>query len=261
MTQIKLFIFFLTFSFLLVFFLTSGNLVYSQNSVNQPPKIPGLPKNVPGVTCGDATNRTINQCCVGQEIKDPVDNLFPDDFGCVFSLCISKVLRSLASGLVSLTGVRKDIDSFQGDLDTNPCVSGNPSAKASDPSCVCIEDKSSSKILCDKFLSNRPEYGKCVECAEKKQGVWTAIGCVDTDASKFVSNTVLGTAVGFAGVAAFLCIIYSAFLMQTSAGNPERLKKAREYLTNCIIGLILIIFSVFILRLIGVDILKIPGFQ
>ena len=57
-----------------------------------------------------------------------------------------------------------------------------------------------------------------------------------------------------------MCIIYSAYLIQFSRGNPERIKKAREYLTSCIMGLLLIIFSIFILRLIGVDILRIPGF-
>ena len=50
-------------------------------------------------------------------------------------------------------------------------------------------------------------------------------------------------------------------MMQTSQGNPEKLKKAQEMLTSCIMGLMLIIFSVLILRLIGVDILKIPGFN
>jgi hypothetical protein len=65
--------------------------------------------------------------------------------------------------------------------------------------------------------------------------------------------------VGLAGIAAFLCIIYAAFILQTSRGNPERIKKAREYLTNCIIGLLIIIFAVFVLRLIGVDILQIAG--
>jgi len=66
--------------------------------------------------------------------------------------------------------------------------------------------------------------------------------------------------IGLAGLIALLCIIYAAFMIQISSGNPERIKKAQELLTSCIMGLMLIIFSVFILRLIGVDILKIPGF-
>jgi len=49
--------------------------------------------------------------------------------------------------------------------------------------------------------------------------------------------------------------------MQSSQGNPEKLKKSQDMITSCIMGLMLIIFSIFILKLIGVDILKIPGFS
>jgi hypothetical protein len=45
----------------------------------------------------------------------------------------------------------------------------------------------------------------------------------------------------------------------SSSGDPERLKGGQELLTSAIAGLIMLIFSVFILRVIGVDILKLPG--
>jgi len=86
------------------------------------------------------------------------------------------------------------------------------------------------------------------------------MGCVYTDTKDFIEKTVFGLGIGLAGGFALLCIIYAAFMMQSSQGNPEKLKKAQELITSCIMGLMLIIFSVFILRLIGVSILKIPGF-
>ena len=55
-------------------------------------------------------------------------------------------------------------------------------------------------------------------------------------------------------------IISASFMIITSSGNPDRLKAGQELLTSAIMGLIMIIFSVFVLRVIGVDILKIPGF-
>lgn len=91
--------------------------------------------------------------------------------------------------------------------------------------------------------------------------VWTALGPIDFTLQGFIQNTLVGWGIGLAGVITLLCIIYSAFTLQISGGNPEKIKKAKERLTACVVGLLLIIFSVFILKLIGVDILQIPGFE
>jgi putative Mn2+ efflux pump MntP len=64
---------------------------------------------------------------------------------------------------------------------------------------------------------------------------------------------------GLAGIIAIGCITFAAIQFQLSQGDTEKIKKARELMTSCIMGLILIIFSVFILRVIGVDILQLPG--
>ena len=106
-------------------------------------------------------------------------------------------------------------------------------------------------------IADSGEKTKCIECAPK--GVWTALGCVDFSLETFVKEKVFTFGIGLAGIVSLLCIIYAAFTFQTSQGNPEKIKKAQELLTSCIMGLMLIIFSIFILRLIGVNILKIPG--
>lgn len=124
--------------------------------------------------------------------------------------------------------------------------------------CKCIKEDISLGKLCER-ISNAGEQAVCKSCSER--GVWTALGCIDFTLGDFVKNTLLGWGIGLAGVVSLLCIIYSAFMMQISGGNPEKLKKTRERLNSCIIGLILIIFSVFILKVIGVDILRIPGFN
>ncbi|MCX6706409.1 MAG: pilin [Candidatus Woesebacteria bacterium] len=89
----------------------------------------------------------------------------------------------------------------------------------------------------------------------------TAIGCIPVLSSKeaFLSF-VLKWAVGIGGGIAFLLIIYAGFMIMTSAGNPERLKAGQELLTSAISGLILLIFSVVILKIIGVDILELNQF-
>ena len=119
------------------------------------------------------------------------------------------------------------------------------------------------KQSCKPLLSlkdHEEEHLKCLQCSWLDSGAWTAIGCIHSDFSKTVER-LFTIALGFGGLSALGCIIYASFLMQTSAGNPEKTKKAQELITSCIAGLILIIFSVFILRVIGVDILRIPGFS
>jgi hypothetical protein len=92
-------------------------------------------------------------------------------------------------------------------------------------------------------------------------GVQTAIGCIPvlSGTNNFLAF-VLRWAVGIGGGIAFLLMIYSGFMIMTAAGNPERLKAGQELLTSAISGLILLIFSVFILKFIGIDILGLCHF-
>lgn len=92
-------------------------------------------------------------------------------------------------------------------------------------------------------------------------GVNTAIGCVPINDSNEFIGFILGWAVGIGGGIAFLLIIAASFMIITSSGNPERLKAGQELLTSAIMGLIMIIFSIFVLELIGVQILNIPGLK
>lgn len=89
--------------------------------------------------------------------------------------------------------------------------------------------------------------------------IYTAIGCLPVGDLESLVSSILGWAIGIGGGVAFLLIIYSGIMIMTSSGNPERLKAGQELLTSAIAGLIMLIFSVFILRVIGVDILQIPG--
>jgi len=98
----------------------------------------------------------------------------------------------------------------------------------------------------------------CTTCVQSGQH-WTAVGCISPQIGPLIEQWLFGFAMGLAGMVTLGCIIYSAFLMQTSMGDPEKVSKAQELMTSCIVGLVVIIFSVFILRVIGVDILRIPG--
>ena len=138
-----------------------------------------------------------------------------------------------------------------------------------DPTTGYLPDPS----FCAKFSSAASCNGKMGSCiapgspnandptCKNGTGINTAIGCIPiTDPNLFI-GFILRWAIGIGGGIAFLLIVYSAFMIMTSQGNPERLKAGQELLTSAIAGLIMLIFSVFILELIGVKILQIPGFS
>jgi len=99
----------------------------------------------------------------------------------------------------------------------------------------------------------------CEACMKDGKGAWTAFGCIKTDPSSFMTD-ILRIGIGMGGGVAFLLILFGGFQILTSAGNPEKLQAGREVVTSAITGLLLIIFSIFLLRLIGVNIFGIPGF-
>lgn len=98
----------------------------------------------------------------------------------------------------------------------------------------------------------------CDSCVSQ-QGIWTAIGCIPATQSGLFEK-VFSLGLGIAGGIAFLLILFGGFQILMSAGNPEQLNEGKELVSSAVAGLLLIIFSVFLLRLVGYDILRIPGF-
>ena len=90
-------------------------------------------------------------------------------------------------------------------------------------------------------------------------GINTAIGCIPIDSSTNFITWLFPKLLGIMGGIAFLLMISGGIGIITSGGNPEKIKAAQATITSAITGLLFAIFSLFLLRLIGVDILKIPG--
>lgn len=101
----------------------------------------------------------------------------------------------------------------------------------------------------------------CIECITRDPPeIWTAIGCIPSTPNGFIQK-LLPLGIGLGGGIAFLLMLFGALQIMTSAGNPEKLNAGKELITSAIVGLLLIIFSVFLLKLIGADILGIPNFK
>lgn len=88
---------------------------------------------------------------------------------------------------------------------------------------------------------------------------WTVFGCLDTAPGGFVSQIyqiIVSISAGFA----LLAFIYGGFIVLTAGGDPQRVRSGKNIIMGAIFGTLLVIFSVFLLRLIGFEIIKIPGF-
>ncbi|MFA5828808.1 MAG: hypothetical protein WC841_05640 [Candidatus Shapirobacteria bacterium] len=86
----------------------------------------------------------------------------------------------------------------------------------------------------------------------------TALGCVPVKTGDF-ATWLLTFVFGIAGGIAFLLMIYGFILISTTGGDPKKMQGAQETVSSAITGLVVCIFSIFLLRLFAVNILRIPG--
>lgn len=127
-------------------------------------------------------------------------------------------------------------------MDADECPSSCP---------VCQEQIRGQGKVCRVAGPIKPPTG----CGEDE--ILTAIGCINVKNPEGFVGSVLKLAIGIGGGIAMLLIIFGGIQILTSAGSPEKIQAGKELITSAIAGLILIVFSVFILRIIGVEILKI----
>ncbi|MBI5620202.1 hypothetical protein HY949_00295 [Candidatus Gottesmanbacteria bacterium] len=98
------------------------------------------------------------------------------------------------------------------------------------------------------------------KCNADKTEINTAIGCISAGGTGGIIGQIFKFGTGIAGGIAFLLILFGGFQILTSTGNPEKLNEGKELIASAITGLLMILFSVFLLKFIGVDLLCIPGF-
>lgn len=64
-------------------------------------------------------------------------------------------------------------------------------------------------------------------------------------------NVILPTVTIVIALAALVYMLYGTFLWITGGDNPEQIKKAQMTITFAIIGLFIVVFSFFVVKLIG----------
>lgn len=141
----------------------------------------------------------------------------------------------------------------------------------------CITPSDSSRVCCyipspeepppppeGSYDTSGPgQAGEVIEglfCDKDNTEINTAIGCIPINDTNRLVGFFLRFTIGIGGGIAFLLILYSGVQIVTSGGDPEKVKGAKQLLTAAVSGLLMLVFSVVILEIIGVDILKLPGF-
>lgn len=111
-----------------------------------------------------------------------------------------------------------------------------------------------------------PNWQKCHDCLYDPYGneatgsYYTVFGCIATQPEAFVKS-ILSIVFGVSGGIAFLAVIAGSGIVLTSGGYPERLQTGKDIIFSSIFGILLILFSIFLLHFVGYDILRIPGFS
>lgn len=98
-------------------------------------------------------------------------------------------------------------------------------------------------------------------CNDGPQNINTALGPINVCDVNSLTGSILKLGIGIGGGIAFIIMLAAVFMIMTSAGDPKRLQAGQELITSALMGLLLIIFSVFLLQFIGVQVLDIPGFK
>lgn len=127
--------------------------------------------------------------------------------------------------------------------------------------CLTPEDATKNLAVFNLCVQTGEGRAECQACYDKHNGaaIWTAIGCIPTDRESIVIAFVR-LAIGVSGGVVLLIILSAAFQIATSKGDPKAMEESQAMITNAIGGALFIIFSMVLVRSIGIDILKIPGF-
>lgn len=147
-------------------------------------------------------------------------------------------------------------------------VSVTPPQKSCGESCVNTSQCPSQCNACQELVQGQGKVCRVAGGVSPAPGpgggeagsIRTAIGDIDPRNLQGFIQQLLGLAFGVAGGIAFLLMLFGSFQIMTSSGNPEKMKAGSELITSALTGLLFIVFSVFLLKLIGVTILDIPGF-
>lgn len=105
--------------------------------------------------------------------------------------------------------------------------------------------------------NKKPIFYPTGQCGEG--AIDTALGCIPYTTEAF-GPALLGFLAGVVGAIALIVMLFSTIQIMAAGGDAEAVKKGKELFTGAVTGLLFIIFSVTLLKIITGDILQLPGF-
>ena len=69
----------------------------------------------------------------------------------------------------------------------------------------------------------------------------------ESDGEEWVVEKLVQIAAPLAVISVIVLVVYAAYLLMSSQGNPDKVKEGKEILTNAIIGFLVVLLSVVIL--------------
>ena len=127
----------------------------------------------------------------------------------------------------------------------------------------CCAGTCTSPLKCDEYLSiclpdpNAAQVVPSIRGSCGSESLDTAIGCINIGSAEKLADDFTNWVIGFAGGLGFLMIVWGGYLFMASRGDPSRVQKGKDIITSALSGIFLLIFSAFIVELVGVEILNI----
>lgn len=230
---------------------------------------------VPFGSCPDGYQiPTTNQCAVDCPTDTPgsgcmnVDGCGAQSYACVpitppqtdsrckletTGVCTSCTIDQVGCTFTTCQDCQDYVAANPGVIARYSCDPGGTGQCSPDPNGNYLSD-SECKLNCPAGVVNPPNASFEGFCAGG-QSIDTAIGCIPITLLTTLTKFFLTWLLGIGGGIAFLTFIVAGIQILTSSGDPAKLANAKSLFMSSISGIILLVFSIFLLRVIGVNVL------
>lgn len=188
----------------------------------------------------------------------PYKSLLPLLFLSLFLLFPKPSLAACTPGACSGTGSPCTVSPGSSGTTTRYCCTGSNSAAE----CTALKSANGSSNSANNSVgaganNTTAATDPTAGCSDTQ--INTALGCISVETKGFTAS-LLKFLAGVAGAISLVIMLVATIQIMTGGDNAEQVKKGKELFTGAVTGLLFIVFSVALLRIIAGDIIKLEGF-